>query len=237
MNKLNKILWGIISGAVSIVYNIDSRATTEDVLVSFAGIGGYTNFANKDIIIDCGSHGTITFGIASHSTESNKTTIPTGATNCMELDRIVKEYTQTITQTCTNSQQINYKSDNWDTLCTNLCIDNGTTDTQPRYTTRKKELKQLSCYQVTTGGSGHTLYGFSFIVKKITPKTASFIDSHLTATSAIGTDEDFNKSVYLLQWRSLNNNSLSDCYIKKDGGSDNSGAFYYEEPKTCYYVE
>lgn len=223
MNKLNKILWGIISFGISAIYRVDTNASHYTSMMDALGAGS----KDSTISVSC-PQGTVNLLVTKFGTATGNLNQFTGGGTCR--DEQVCETNDTTPKSCTNNQTASNTTTAIDpdslTCKTLICPDSGILSKMA--SVKKYQLKQTAefgCVFATESGARASI--FSFIVTGIT--SYSGYKAHYTKTG------DGSATKYDAYWTKLTNNAITDCYIKKETGSDSSGNFTYESPQKCYY--
>lgn len=233
MNKLNKILWGILSFGICAIYRTGTDAA------SYTNISDITNPVVGDTIdIDC-DYGKLKLKIVyafnnPYNGSNNNNDIPTDS-NCLKQDSFICDTTTTYTNKCganqtatpSHTSAVNPSDFSCNTL---TCPDNGTLDKYAEVKRESLDLKKnLGCSRYYTGGSGHRLIGFSFVISDITANSAWY-GSFTTSNS-----DNWDNQTYNIYWEQVKNNSINDCYKKNIKNFDSYGSFMYSDDTKCYY--
>lgn len=216
MNKLNKILWGILSIGISAIYRTDAGAST------FSGMNSIPNNLGDIINVTCDFgtiklkvtkyHGKVEGGKAGGTCSDDAVCATTDATNSCS-----KKYTATNTSTAIKPSELK---------CTTLtCPNSGNIDNYAFVTKKTLNLtNEFGCVKSFEGG--HQTQAFSYTV--IDTAAASGWYASYTAGS---------NGSYIAYWSKLTNNSINDCYIAPGTYTDSNGNTYQQvdTDNKCYY--
>lgn len=237
MNKINKLLWGILSFGISAIYRVDTNAA------HYTDMSTITNPAVGDTIdVDC-DYGKLNLRIVyayNHASDGqgNDNDIPKDE-NCTTIDDYLCLTTTSYTNKCGANQTATpgYASavDPADFLCKTLTCPNG--GTLGKYAQIEKEKLDLTkndaCRRYYTGGTGHRFIGFSFVISAITA-SSGWYGSFITSNS-----DNWVNQTYSIYWQRVNNNSINDCYLAPGTYTDSNGNTYTQtdSDNKCYYQE
>jgi hypothetical protein len=233
MNKLNKLLWGILSFGISAIYRVDTNAA------HYTNMADISNPAVGDTIdVDC-YYGKLKLRIVyaynhANDGQGNNNDIPKDE-NCTTIDDYLCLTTTSYTNKCGANQTASPKHtsavDPADFSCKTLtCPDGGTLGKYAQIEQEKLDLtKNDTCRRYYTGGTGHRLIGFSFIISGITA-SSGWYGSFNTSNS-----DNWNDQTYNIYWEQVKNNSINDCYKKNIKDFDSYGSFMYSDDTKCYY--
>lgn len=236
MNRLNKLLWGILSFGISLVY----RANTTNASI-FSGLTTFGNGNVGDTITESCDEifgtGILNFEII-EATET--TTEPTNTTKCRDLpdycDEITSEYNYDLEDYKTNSygceygdflNLVNYQH------C-ELCPGVGSTDQSPLFDWYKISLEDIICYSEYTGGTGHVFrkYKIGLVGTDVDPDPESTV---LTVVNGRKCTTEYSSCVGSIEWLDVTYTpDKTDCRISVNAGTDGRG--HYKQ-RYCYYEE
>ena len=223
MNKLNKILWGISSFIIGVIYD----AKADNMATALNNFGDTCKKEKCTVTVSC-PQGIVTLLVTQFDTATGNAGQYSDSGTCS--DEQVCETNDTTPKSCTNNQTASNTTTaiypNELTCQTFTCPNNGTMS-KVAYVEQLtfKHSAEFGCVFAKDGGSSAKI--FSFVATGITANSG-----YKKYYNSTGTERNTKYSAY---WTHLVNNSINDCYIKKETGSDNSGAFTYESPQRCYY--
>ncbi len=236
MNKINKLLWGILSLGISLIYrtNVDAAHYTDTNAITNPAVG-------DTITIGCDFGNIVLSLVYAFNHAANTTSDIPREENCVYLDEYICNTTATYTSMCNSfnhtaipkhSSAVNPS----DFTCSTLtCPNGGTLGQRAVLQTETLNLtKNSNCHRYYTGGTGHRYIGFSFVISAITASSGWY-----GSYSKFNGTKDWIYQQYSIYWQRVNNNSINDCYLAPGTYTDSNGNTYTQtdSDNKCYYQE
>lgn len=245
MNKLNKILWGIISGFISVIYNLNTCAATEykSTTVQWGKVQKGDTYRIE------GDWGSIIYTITNIQKTGDDTT----------GDRWAKSYISCITDFDSNGNQIFLLADEDDHAGVRDTFDLPEPPFNQNYylTLVPSTQKKPSNYNTNLAKCPDNGLSYGITYDLYTPQYGSSVTCyfmyddykntrfHSAITMTISKEVcDYNdyycqvqKNDYFLMSKTdtTDVDSIKDCYKNPTDGIDNRGSYTYSDDTKCYY--
>lgn len=229
MNKLNKILWGILSFIIGVIYDAKAYDMSYTDMSTALNLFGDTCKKEKCTVTVSCPQGTVTLLVTQFDTATGKNAGQYSDSGTC-TDNQVCATNRTTPSACSNTQTASntttaiYPSE---LKCQTFTCPNNGTMSKVAYVEKLtfKHSEEFGCVFAKDGGSSAKI--FSFVATGITADSG-----YKKYYGSTGTDRNTKYSAY---WTKLTNNAITDCYKSVQTGSDDKGHFTYESPQRCYY--